>query len=134
MDLLPRTIDAAGCPGDLVCVAGFGGTGILAGDTLGKVSRPMMTPVIGSPMAMENLPSVVEHTIGPPTFCDWPSTVTFADPGATEAVLDEVAELEFVAALDDVALGDVVLDDGPDALLPLEQPATPATMVGFDPR
>ena len=74
---------------------------------------------------MENLPSVVEHTTGPPTFCGWPSTVTFADPGATEAVLDAATEVELVAALDDVA----ELDDGPDDLLPLEQPATPATIV-----
>jgi len=77
-----------------------------------------------SPMAMENLPSVVEHTTGPLTFWGWPPMVTCGCPAAAGLALDPVAELELDAALDDDAL-----DDGPDALLPLEQPATPATIV-----
>src|SRR5271167_1963606 len=85
----------------------------------------MMTPVIGSPMAMLNLPSVVEHTTGPAMFCGWPSTVTLADPGPLEAVPDTVAGVELVVALDDAVVLDEVLED----LFPLEQPATPATTI-----
>ena len=51
--------------------------------------------------------------------------MTFVSPPAAAGVLLEEAALELVAALDDVG----ELDDGPDALLPLEQPATPATIV-----
>ena len=78
-------------------------------------SNPTMTPVIASPMAMENLPLFVAHTTGPLTFWGWPSTVTFVSPAAAA----EVLVLEGVAEL----------DDGPDALLPPEQPAAPATIV-----
>ena len=77
-------------------------------------SSPTMTPVIASPMAMENLPLFVAHTTGPLTFWGWPSTVTFVSPAAAAGLLlDGVDEL----------------DDGPDALWPLEQPAAPATIV-----
>jgi hypothetical protein len=54
--------------------------------------------------------------------------VTCAGPAAAGALVDGPGEL--VAGLDDVALDDVALDyDGPDALLPLERPATPATAI-----
>src|ERR1700758_2333347 len=85
----------------------------------------MMTPVIGSPMAMLNLPSVVEHTTGPVMFCGWPSTVTLADPDPGEAAPDTVAVVELVVALGDVVVLDEVLGD----LVPLEQPATPVTTI-----
>jgi len=54
--------------------------------------------------------------------------MTCGAPDAAGVVLDavaEVAEVELVVALDDV----VPLDDGLDDLLPLEHPATPATIV-----
>ena len=61
-----------------------------------------------------NLPLFVAHTTGPLTFWGWPSAVTFVSPAAAAGLLlDGVDEL----------------DDGPDALLPLEQPAAPATIV-----
>jgi hypothetical protein len=85
-----------------------------------------MTPVITSPMAMENFPSVVEHTTGPPTFCGWPSTVTVAGPAAA-AGLGAVAPVALVVALVElvVVADDVLVED----LLSLEQPATPATAI-----
>ncbi|HUH70825.1 MAG TPA: hypothetical protein VLZ05_19285 [Mycobacterium sp.] len=73
----------------------------------------------------ENWPSVIEHTTGPLTFWGWPPMVTFGSPRAAAGVLlGDVAELELVAALDVAEL-----EDGPEALLLLEQPATPATIV-----
>src|SRR5947209_11027270 len=91
-------------------------------------SRPTMTPVTTSPIAMENFPLFVAHTTGPLTFWGCPPTVTCAGPPAAGVL--PVAAGELVAALDDVALDDVALDDEvPDALLPLEQAATPATTV-----
>ena len=87
-----------------------------------------MTPVTTSPIAMENFPLFVAHTTGPLTFWGCPPTVTCAGPPAAGVL--PVAAGELVAALDDVALDDVALDDEvPDALLPLEQAATPATTV-----
>ena len=51
--------------------------------------------------------------------------VTCGCPDAAEVVDDAGVELELDATLDD----DAALDDGPDALLLLEQPAMPATIV-----
>jgi len=53
----------------------------------------------------------------------WPPMVTCAGPAAAGVLVDGAGDL--VAGLDDVALD----YDGPDALLPLEHPATPATTV-----
>ncbi|MFW3114837.1 hypothetical protein MHAE_13860 [Mycobacterium haemophilum DSM 44634] len=78
-----------------------------------------------SPIAIENLPFVVEHTTGPLTFCGWPPMVTFASPAAAAVLLDTVVGPELVVALDDV----VVLDDGAGACEPPLQPAAPATIV-----
>ena len=92
-----------------------------------------MTPVTTSPIAMENFPLFVAHTTGPLTFWGCPPTVTCAGPPAAGVL--PVAAGELVAALDDVALDDVALDDvalddvALDELLPLEQPAAPATTV-----
>ncbi|ETW24868.1 hypothetical protein MGAST_05905 [Mycobacterium gastri 'Wayne'] len=74
---------------------------------------------------MENLPAFVEHTTGPLTFCGWPPMMTRVCPAAAGVVLDAGADVELVAALDDVAEP----DDGADDLLSLEHPAIPATMV-----
>jgi hypothetical protein len=53
--------------------------------------------------------------------------VTCAGPAAPGVLLVDAGELE--VALDDVAVDGVWLEDVPDALLPLEHPATPATTV-----
>jgi hypothetical protein len=50
--------------------------------------------------------------------------VTCGCPDAAEVVDDAGVELELDATLDD----DAALDDGPEALLLLEQPAMPATI------
>jgi hypothetical protein len=84
-----------------------------------------MTPVITSPMAMENLPSVVEHTTGPSTVFGWPSTVMVAGAAPLEADPDTAAGLELVVAPDDVVALDEVLED----LWSLEQPAAPVTAI-----
>lgn len=56
--------------------------------------------------------------------------VTCGCPDAAEVVDDAGVELELDAALDDdAAPDDAALDDGPEALLLLEQPAMPATIV-----
>jgi hypothetical protein len=86
-----------------------------------------MMPVVISPIAMENLPSLVEQTTGPLTFCGLPPMMTFVSPAAAGVLLVAGAALELAAALDDAALDPAL--DGPAALLSLEHPATPATMV-----
>jgi hypothetical protein len=90
----------------------------------------MITPVITSPIAMENLPSCVEHSTGPVTGWTWPPTVTFA---AAAAGLDGAAapvEAGLVDALDDDV---AVVDDAPGDLLSFEQLASPATITAAAP-
>jgi hypothetical protein len=66
----------------------------------------LLAPVVHTGASAE--PNVMDHRcVGP-----------FVSPSAAAGVLLEEAALELVAALDDIA----ELDDGPDALLPLEQP------------
>src|SRR6185312_7574130 len=65
-----------------------------------------MTPVITSPICIENLPSFVAHTTCSPTFRGCPSIMTLADPAIApsgddatlEGVLEDSPPLEHAAA------------------------------------
>jgi hypothetical protein len=85
-----------------------------------------MTPMNGWPTAMENLPSFELQSTGSVTGSGWPSTVILAGGVAGGGGAAAVPEaLEPVVALD----GAAELDAGPEDLLPLEQPVTPAIAV-----
>src|SRR6185312_5905518 len=73
-----------------------------------------MTPVITSPICIENLPSFVAHTTCSPTFRGCPSIVTLADPA--------------IAPFDDATL-EGVLEDSP----PLEHAAAPPIAIAAAP-
>ncbi|WP_242669976.1 hypothetical protein [Mycobacterium decipiens] len=74
-------------------------------------------------MAMENLPSFVEHTTGPLTFWGAPPMMTFVSPAAA-GVLGDVGAGLVVGAGEVAAPG-----DGLDASSSLEHPAALAIMV-----